>query len=769
MSFNSRSRLRARLTRTLLAAPLLAAPGLAMADCVADSTGSNVTCSGTTSAAYTNLNSGINVTVASGTTLTAPLLIGTNGTLANAGTITSASAIATVQYGNNATVNNTGTLTTTGTGTTAFALVVGSNSTVTNAGTMSAPSGTTVAQLGAGSTFTNSASAPVALVGNVVMQWDNTGTTATFTNNNLTYGFIGNLQTQGTSTVVNSGLWTGSYSQTYGAGTATFTNNAGAVFTGNLSISDRGIVLNNGTMTVLGSSGVGLTSASATPSSFTNSGTLTVGTGSAAGRLVVNGAFVQTAGSTLNLAILPAGTASIAPGTNFSQVYASGAGGTASLAGTVALSITPGFYPTGSVYQLVLADKGVTGSVTLTGNSLPFLTFVPLGIVTTSGTQQAYAVQVQRTTTYAGALAAGTLAGTITATPNQLAIAGALQPLATSANSAPGGNAAALVGAIDVLSLAQAQTFLEGVSPAGYLSYATALRDQANTLTRQVALRIADHNSDRTQDGFWGSLVGQFQFGATPALQTKSRLFGFNIGYDISSPKFVVGGVFHASWDSQNLGAGTMSGTNSAFALEGYGAYKMGPLRAALQAGYVFGHLGATKTFSLGSTAVTAKGAAGEHLLKATGTVGFELKADSLSLEPFVGVDYVNGKINGFTETGPNAAALTVAPIGATRTDLIAGYSLTSNKGLWRPYVRTQYRAQTGNGPSNTVSAYFNGDSTTSFTVTGYGQSRHEINTDMGLNYVLEDQGGFFLGYQGTSRGGRNSHGFTIGARIEFE
>lgn len=769
-----------RLRHVPLALPLALAPQLAMADCVADATGLNVTCSGT-SAAYSNLASGVTVSAASGGTVSGPLVVGGHGTLTNAGTITTSAAGAAVQFGDYATITNNGTISSTGSAAGSAAIIVGNYGTVTNGGaagvgTLSAVAGTTAVQFGLGGTFLNTANAPAAVTGNIVFGGAITGPVSSFTNRNVTYGFTGSVSSTGSTNIDNAGAWTGSFGETaVGSGAlVTFLNeatNGTAGFTGSLGVGDASVFTNNGVMSVLGASYIG--SLFTGNSTFTNNGTLGIGTSAAAGKLTIYGSFAQSAGGTLNMTILPAGTAGISAGSNFSQIYVSAQGtgaGTASLAGNLALTISPGFYPTGSIYQMIVADKGITGTLAVSGNALPFLTFVPLGVVTVSGTQQAYELQVQRTTTYAGALRAAALAGTAVVTPSQLAIATALQPVATAADAAPAGAAAALVGSIDVLTIAQAQTFLNSVSPAGYVAYASALRDQANSLTRRVELRMTDHNSGRTQDGFWGGISTQFDFGSADANATKSRQWAMNLGYDISSPKFVVGGVFSMGWDSQKYQPGTMTGTNRAIALGGYGAYRLGPVRASVQTAYTFGHLGAKKTITLGSSSSVASAGASEHLFKATGTIGFDIKADDLVLEPFVGIDYANGKVNGFIETGVStAAALTVAPIDASRTDLVAGYSLTGGKGPWRPYVRTQYRTVQGTGPSDNVSAYLNGDATTTFTVTGVGQPRHEINTDMGFNYIIDDQGGFFFGYQGTQRGGKASHGITLGMRIEFE
>ena len=82
--------------------------------------------------------------------------------------------------------------------------------------------------------------------------------------------------------------------------------------------------------------------------------------------------------------------------------------------GTLNIMPTPGFYQSGSTYNIILADQSITGSfTTINGATLPFISFVPVGIVTV-GTQQAYQLMAVRSTTYANAIAS-------VATPSQLA------------------------------------------------------------------------------------------------------------------------------------------------------------------------------------------------------------------------------------------------------------------------------------------------------------------------------------------------------------
>jgi uncharacterized protein YhjY with autotransporter beta-barrel domain len=689
--------------------------------------------------------------------VTAPLVIGDSSTLANVGTVTGAGTLTSVQFGNNAQITNTGTITATGT---AAAIVVGTNSTVTNSGTLTAVAGYNAVQFGAGGTFVNTASAPAAVTGNIAFGV-NTGTSfAHFTNDNTAFGFTGNVTAQGNVIIDNAGLWTGSLTESYENGTVGFTNEAAGTFTGILSSEDQGTFVNNGTMTLTNASAIGSNAGVTTGSTFTNNGTLSLGSTTATSTLTIKGSYTQGSSGVLNAFILPSGTTTI----NGSQILATGANGTASLAGTLNLSIAAGFYASGSIYQAVVADQGITGAFsTITGNKLAFITFVPLGVVTTSGTQQAYEFQVERTTTYHDALVAGGVTNAA-----ELAIAKAFQPVATYADANTSSDAATLVGDLDVLTVAQAQTFFDNISPAGYYAYSVALRDQANMFSRQVALRMNDQNSEHDEDGWWLTGNGQFDMSSPGGQASKEKIYAVTGGYDFSGPHHVLGLAGTVSWSNLDYAPGTLTGTNHLYGIDAYGGIELGPIHLNGQLAADFGHLGANKTMVIGSVTRSADASASEILFKATGTAGFDVNAGDLLLTPFVGIDFMKGHISGFTETNAGAADLTVSEISADRTDLLAGASLAKNTGSFRPYIKAVYRSAIGNAGDNSVTAYLNGDSSTSFTVAAVGASRHEIDADAGINFVFDDAGSLFVGYQGTMRSSYSAHGINAGIRLEF-
>ena len=809
-----------RIALLAVGAAGLAMPGAAWADCTAS--GSAVTCTGTSSS-YSNSANGITVTVNSGASVQAPLSItGTGGSLINIGTISGSGATATVNYGDGANITNTGTISATGAG--ASAISVGANATVTEGGAAGTATGSLTSagaavNFGVNGTYIQTNGTAAATAGNIVFAVANTGANkATLTNNDIVYGLSGGVSAIGNANITNNGLWTGSFVQSTvsGGSTVSFTNGAAGYFSGTLSSEGATSVVNNATgvnsttlvnnrMTQLNNSKIGSVD---TGASFTNNGNLTLGSVSSPTLFTVFGTFNQSAAGVLNIAIAPAGALTNAAGSTYSQLYATGTGGNITLAGTVNLNVAPGFYATGTTYNVVLADGTITtpaGGVALTGaTALPFVSFCPTqNAVTATGTcssstkisaltvgsQQALQLTALHTTDYAQSL----ITANAGANANQLAVARGLNPLIALASAASTGSSsteAAFLGQIDVLGKSDALNFLTSASPEGYYAYAEGLRDQANAFSRAVDLRMQDQNSNHGEDGWWASAQTQLQLKSATGTHSKSRLIAFTGGYDYSGPHHVFGLAANLSWDSLKYAPGTMSGSNRDMALAAYAGWNEGPLHLTGQVAYNFGHLGATKTMDFLTTTTTTaatsttaattttstatlanSASASEGLFKATATAGFQLKSGSFQLEPFVGVDFMHGQVNGFTETSAqlSASQLTVNAIKANRTDLLAGFSLSRTKGEFRPYLRVTYRDRLS-GSGSDVTAAFDGltGAANSFTVTANPAAKGEIDTNAGINWVFDDAGSLFLGYQNTLRNGQHSHGINLGIRIEF-
>lgn len=770
-----------RIALFALSSTALMAPATAWADCTLS--GTTVTCD-STSAAYTNTSANLTVVANSNATVTAPLVIGNTSSLTNNGTINNTGAIYGIQYGDNATITNNGTITSTSATSGAGAISVGANSTVTNNGVLTAYAGTPVVTFGVDGTFNNTnATTVTAAVTGVIAYGTNTGTDRAYFNNyNTTYGLVGSITASGNITADNAGIYTGTFAQTAASSTSNtantvfFTNEAAGTFTGTFVSGDTTTLNNYGIMYLYSGSTIGSYYTTGGTSVLYNNGNSTtnsqlwVGYAGAPAQLKVYGSFTQGAYGTLNIPIISAGTATVAAGTTYSQLYTTGS---ATLSGTLNLNVSAGFYGTGTKFTVLHAGGGITGdfsSMTI-NTSTSNLLFTTFSKDTVDSTSTDYIISVTHNSY-------DTVMQGLGASANQLAIAKALghtdgtvsgtTGLLATATANPGSDAATLLGMVDILDAQDAKTFLDQISPEPYLAYATALRDQANTFSRLVYQRMNDQNSPHPEDGWWLNVIGQTSVGSVYGTErSRDHLIGFAGGYDFSGPRHVIGMALNLSWDKVTYGAGNMGGTNRDYAVAVYGAQSFGALRLSGQLAYNAGKVTSTKIITMGANTRTAGGSAGESLFKASGQVGYDLKTKSWTLEPFVGIDFAKGSINGFTETGAGAADLSVSRIKADQTDLLGGVSFTKSKGLVRPYFRGNYRYALSTG-DNTVTAYMNGDSSTSFTVTGLSKAKNEIDVNSGVNFVFDDAGALFVGYQGTYRANYQSHGINFGIRLEF-
>lgn len=755
-----------------LTASALAFPAVAHADCTAN--GQVVTCTGS-STGYSNVSSGVSLTADSTAAITGPLLLGSSATVLNGGSLTSSTTAPLLQVGTTSLVTNNGTISLTSSTGGSAALALGDNSTLINNGALSAIAGTPLVQFGQAGTFINNSSATAAVTGNILFSPNVSGGTSTLNNYNSAFGITSNISSVGNTSIYNSGLINGSFVETPTGASVAILNDTAGKYTGSISTGDTTSLVNNGNLIL--STATSLGRARLGTSTLTNSGTLSVGS-AASTELVVNGSFANTPTGIINIALHTNGASAPVAGTSFSQIYAAGPTGTATLGGTLNLVPSAGFYPTGSTYDVILADQSIGGSfATVNGSALPFISFVPVGIVSI-GTQQAYEVMAVRTSSYSQAIAS-------VATPSQLIIAKALDPLVAAANADPTSAAATLVGSIDLLTIPQTQTLLDQINPANYGAFRQALADQMNVLNRAVLPRALDETGDSYSTGWWINPTMQFHVGSRPSVGSRENLLGATGGFDTSGKAWRAGVVLGVSSATLRTRTGP-GGTNNAYMFGGYASVHAGPAFLVGQAVYDLGNLSASKNLSLAytttTTAATSTAAAtttttasntsvsakaNEHLLKLSAMVGFNLPVGPAVVTPMGGIDYARGAINSFTETGGQAADLTVGRISANRTDMLAGLNVTAKEGQFRPYVRAIYRSRLGGSADPLVTAYFNGDPTTSFSLAAPSVAHHEADIDAGLNLVYDD-GAMFVGYTGTIRKGMTVHGIQAGLRLMF-
>jgi autotransporter-associated beta strand protein len=521
----------------------------------------------------------------------------------------------------------------------------------------------------------------------------------------------------------------------------------------------------NGTVTGDVTNAGALSGSGTVTGAVSNSGSLSPGgTGTTGIFNVVNGPFTQTAAGTLNIDLTPSGVA----GTGYDQVLVTGAPGTAILNGTLALHPQTGvLYLAGTNYDIVDAAGGITGAfASTTGATIsPFLNLSTTGIVTVSGTDQVYRLTVNRIP-YATGIAAS-------ATPNQTSVATGFQNLVTGAT----GDAAALVTAVDNMSVVQAESFFDQVSPEPYGAYANALYNQGELFTRQVALQM--HATPNPGDGLslWGRGYGQWGKGRnhTSEFGSKQDIYGGALGLDYRNGGLTIGAAAGYSRDKIRYRLGNSHGRENSWQFGAYADYAAGPIDFDLQAAYVHGNGSAIKTIdvtgiaNVASIARTATASPDGHAWRVIGTVGYNAGlGGSITARPFVGLDWTSGRINSFAETGADAANLTVDDIRIRRTDAVVGVDIGSNNGIGlAPYARLAYKYDLKRH-NNDVTAFFTGNPASAFTVSAVPTGRSEFDIDAGLSYGINRNFMIFAGYEGTYRKDLHGNGFSAGLRLSF-
>lgn len=265
----------------------------------------------------------------------------------------------------------------------------------------------------------------------------------------------------------------------------------------------------------------------------------------------------------------------------------------------------------------------------------------------------------------------------------------------------------------------------------------------------------------------WGSGYGSWAKGKSrnSYYGTDQKIYGGALGIDFRNNGLTFGVAGGYSHDKFDYCAGTSRGRGNSWQVGAYVDYAAGPLDVDLTAAYAHGKYRNTRTINVTTINRVADASFGGNLFKVIGTVGYNADLGVAKLRPFVGVDFSSGPINGFTETGDQALNLTVNRINTKRTNALVGIDLSSTHAVLSPYGRVAHRYDL-NRHRNDVSAFFNGDSASIFTVSGPGYGRSAFDVDAGLNFNVSPSASLFAGYEGRFRKGLTAHDFSAGFRV---
>jgi outer membrane autotransporter protein len=370
--------------------------------------------------------------------------------------------------------------------------------------------------------------------------------------------------------------------------------------------------------------------------------------GNSIGTLHVNSAYSQSAGSVYQVQVDPNSNASDLIAVNGAATLAPGAGLSVSKA-------VPGIYSIGTVYKVLTATNGVTGTYTLSGDTAlsPYL-----GLKDKYDANNAYLI-VTQTADPAG----------VASTPNQT-------QTATGTGSLPdnSGVGSAVLNTPDPATTRSAFDQLAGETLASaksaLVSGSLLLRDTALDRLRDVYcttddprrpdnhMRNAACLPDLDKPAVWAQGFGSWgNIGSDGnAASMSDTTGGFLVGVDIPAYDWRLGyfGGFSRTYFS--VKARNSSGNSNNYHLGVYGGARWGDLGLRLGISYSWNDLATDRSVTVGTLHNDLHANYNAGTTQVFGELGQRFDFEQFTFEPFASVAYVNLRTGGFSETGGDAA-----------------------------------------------------------------------------------------------------------------
>ncbi|KXF78858.1 hypothetical protein ATN84_03600 [Paramesorhizobium deserti] len=352
----------------------------------------------------------------------------------------------------------------------------------------------------------------------------------------------------------------------------------------------------------------------------------TIAPGRSIGTLTVNGDYAQTAGSTYAVEVNAEGQSDLVDVT-----------GTATLAGTVAVTPAAGTYKTGTRYTILSAAGGVSGSYdTLSSPSTLFVDF---------------ALAYDPANVYLDVTRSAVAYADVTVTENQRQTATGLESL---------GSGNALYEAIAALpDAASAQIAFDSLSgeiqastKSGLIEDSRFVRDAINE-----RLRAATAASPAATEGLvfwtegygaWGESDGN---GSSADMDRSSG--GFFVGGDIALNDIwragLAGGYGRSSFDIDDRASSADADT---YTIAAYAGAEIGALGLRFGAAHSWHDVDTSRTIGFAGFADQAEASYDARTAQLFGEAGYTIRHGRASFEPFAGLAYVNLHTDGFSESG---------------------------------------------------------------------------------------------------------------------
>jgi outer membrane autotransporter protein len=444
-----------------------------------------------------------------------------------------------------------------------------------------------------------------------------------------------------------AGAFTGSGALTLAGGTETLTGNSSA-FTGATNVQSGTLAVNGtlgGTMDV--QSGATLQGNGTVGATTIHAGGV-IAPGNSIGTLNVNGAFAQQSGATYQAQLDPNSSASDLIAVN----------GAASLQSGAILSASSGVagnYTPNTVYKVLSATGGVTGTYALTGGAVSAF----LNIVASYDANDVYLKVVQTGSP-----------GDAAQTGNQTATAGGASGTAVETALLNAQSAAAARAALDQLS-GSSQASAKGamIYDSRYTRalavdrlrdmFCTAGHGSQPDSTPRPPGASADTGCAVNPGGLavWGQAFGSWGHsdGNSNAARIDRSASGFVTGIDTAVGNDWRVGVL-AGYSASNYGTQNASSDSDDYHFGVYGGSEWGRLALRLGGTYTWHDVSSTRAVALPNFFNSLSAEYNAATSQGFAELGYGITAGAFNLEPYLNLAYVDLHTNGFTEQGGLAA-----------------------------------------------------------------------------------------------------------------
>jgi outer membrane autotransporter protein len=567
-------------------------------------------------------------------------------------------------------------------------------------------------------------------------------------------------------------------------GTGTLTLTGSNTYSGSTTVNGGALIVNGAIVspvTVNAGGTLGGTGTISNTVTIMNAGLMAPG--SSIGTTTVNGNITFNAGSTYRVEVDAAG--------NSDRINVAGAPGIATLnGGTVDVQAAPGTYPSVSRYTILSAAGGVTGTfANVTSNFAfldPSLSYGPNDVF----------LALQRNDVSFTSVAS---------TPNQKAVAGALQAGLPGAT----GDFETVVNAITVLSADEARAAFDSVSGAPIVALRRASTTFASGFAEQLSRRLdaapwndsqalgapqgsfriiaaggmsdpgpilaqaaapsaTDEPTARSGRGFWmrGYKAGNDVDSDGNATANRSRSGGVSAGGDREfGEKLVLGvaathGSSHMTFDGLS-DSGTARGT----ALGLYGSYSDLSWIAKAIAGLAWSENQMYRNVAFDGIGRTPISDFDSKSSFAYLEAGYDLQISGRGIQPFAAFSYVRTSNSSFTETGAESLNLNVSAQTARSARSIIGVRAVYGTESMKLEPRLAWVHEFGNLNAPMTASLSGAPTAGTFVISGAELRRDSLSTGLSVSGVVAKNTTFFADAQAEGNSDARSWSLIAGLR----